>query len=423
MLMDIAIKNNKNKFNVKLYIILLTLVVPIVFAINYLWYLGQADFSLDSESLVIAEVKRGNFTVSVRGTGVLVPDNIEWLAASVEAKVVRLVVNAGNIVKTGDLIVELSNPQLVQQLAEAQWELEAMDAELTAARVAQESALLEMQSNVLNSKLNYESSLLKSSMQTKLLNQSASTITISKLDYKRTLLETDHFNQRWLISKKQLTKMQENLSAQNNARTARLNKTKKSLERIQQQVDDLQVKATMNSIVLEMPLEAGQRIIMGTNIAKLAQQDSLIAELQVPEIQIRDVMVGQRVIIDTRNNKIKGLVARVDPAVVNGNVQVDIVFSESLPSDARPDLSIDGEIKITDIADTLYVDRPLFAQSKSHSSFYKISNDGLFAERVEVFVGSGSINQIQIIKGLKVGDRIVTSDPSRFETYKIFRIN
>jgi HlyD family secretion protein len=418
--MDISITKKKT-FNTKRYVVVFLLTLPVLFAVNYLWFLGQADFSIDRESMVFSEVKRGNFTVSVRGTGVLVPDNIQWLSAGVDAKVEKLVAKAGNIVKTGDLIVELSNPQLVQQLAEAQWELDAQDAETKADKIAQESALLEQKANVLNAKLNYESSLLEYNAQTELLDHS--TGIVSKINYQRTHLETDQFKQRWLISQERLAKMQENLQAQENARAARLNKTRKSLERIQQQVDDLQVKATMNSIVLEMPLEPGQRIMLGDNIAKLVQQDSLIAEIQVPEIQIRDVAVGQRVIIDTRNNKIEGLVARVDPAVINGNVQVDVVFSESLPDDARPDLSVDGEIIITEIADTLYVDRPLFAQSRSNSSFYKLIEDGQFAERVEVMAGYGSVNQIQIIEGLQAGDKIITSDPSRLETYKKIRIN
>ena len=419
-LMDIAIKKRKLP-NAKWYVAVFLLVVALLFAVRYLWYLGQADFAIDGDTMVFGEVKRGKFTVSVRGTGVLVPDNIQWLSSSVEAKVVRLAVKAGSSVKTGDLIVQLSNPQLVQQLAEAQWELEAEDEESKASKVAQELSLLEQKADVLNAKLDYESSLLEYNMQTELLNQSAGTV--SKLTYQRALLETDQYKQRWLISQERFQKMRENLLAQDNARTARLKKTRKSLERIQQQVDSLQVKATMDSIVLEMPLEPGQRITMGANIAKLAQKRSLIAELQVPEIEIRDVAVGQRVLIDTRNNVIKGLVSRIDPAVINGKVQVDVVFSEKLSNDARPDLSVDGIIKITEIDDTLYVDRPLFSQSKSHSSFYKLIEDGKFAERVEVIVGYGSYNSLQIVEGLQVGDKIVTSDPARLEAYKKLRIN
>ena len=172
---------------------------------------------------------------------------------------------------------------------------------------------------------------------------------------------------------------------------------------------------------MEMPLEAGQRLSMGANIAKLAEQNSLIAELQIPEIQIRDVALGQTVMIDTRNSKFEGIVSRIDPAVVNGRVQVDVVFSEDLPSDARPDLSVDGEIKITELSNTLYVDRPLFAQSKADTAFYKVN--GNVAQRVPVKTGYGSVNQVQILEGLEPGDRIITSDSTRFSSYEKFRIN
>jgi len=416
--MDIVV-TKKKKTNAKQYLIFVLIALAVLFAVRYLWFLGQADISVDRDTMVFGEVKRDKFTVSVRGTGVLVPENIQWLSATVEAKVERLVVKAGNIVKKGDLIVELSNPRLYQQLAEAKWELEAMDAELKATRVAQESALQQQKANVLNAKLDYQSGLLEYRAHSELIDTGA----VSKLAYERSRLAMDQFKERWSSSQKELAKMKENLVAQNNARTARLKQTKKSLERTQQQVDDLQVKATMDSIVLDVPLEAGQRVVMGANIAKLAEQGVLIAELQVSEIQIRDVAAGQRVIIDTRNSKIEGVVSRIDPAVINGNVQVDVAFSEILPDDARPDLSVDGEIKITEIANTLYVDRPLFVQSKSNSTFYKLSEDGQFAERVEVKVGYGSVNQIQILEGLQVGDKIVTSDPTRFGTYEKFRIN
>lgn len=419
--MDIAVTKKKVP-NAKKYLVLFLLALPLFFAVRYLLFLSQADFSVDRDTIVLGEVQRGKFTVAVRGTGVLVPDHIQWLSSSVAAaKVERVIVKPGNVVKQGDLIVVLSNPELVQELTEAQWEVEALEAESEAAKVNQESALLEQRAAALDAKLNYESSVLKYNAETELLKQS--TGAVSKLTYERTRLETDQFKQRWQISEERFIKMQENSQAQNNARSARLNKSKKILERIQQQVEDLNVKASMNSIVLEMPLEPGQRIMMGANIAKLAQQGSLIAELQVPEIQISDVAVDQLVIIDTRNNTIEGRVARVDPAVINGSVQVDVTFAGQLPSDARPDLSVDGEIKITEIVDTLYVDRPLFSQSKSQTAFYKLSDDGQFAERFEVVLGDGSINQIQIVQGLQVGDKIVTSDPTRFESYKKFRIN
>jgi multidrug efflux pump subunit AcrA (membrane-fusion protein) len=162
---------------------------------------------------------------------------------------------------------------------------------------------------------------------------------------------------------------------------------------------------------------------MGTKIAKLAQQNLLIAELQIAELLIGDVALGQSVVVDTRNSIIRGEVVRIDPAVISGNVQIDVRFTETLPDDARPDLSVDGEILVAEIADTLYVDRPLFSQSHSESQFYKLSSDGIFAEQVPVSLGSGSSNQIQIKNGLQVGDKIVISDPTKFERFKKFLIN
>jgi len=416
--MDIAIKKKK-KLVTKNYIVWLVVAVSLFFTVKYLWYLSQADFSVDRDSIVFDVVKRGNFVVSVRGNGVLVPDKIQWLSVSVESRVSKLVLKAGNTVEIGDIIVELTNPQLVQQLAEAGWEYEALDAELKADQVAQESLIQQQKSQVLNAKLDYESGVNEFEARSELIETGA----VSKLEYNKARIEMDQFKQRWQSSKEQLSKMQENLVAQNTARRARLNKSKKRLERIQQQVDSLQVKATMDGMVLELPLELGQRLTVGSNIAKLAERNSLIAELQVPELQIRDVSIGQRVVIDTRNNKVEGFVSRVDPAVVNGNVLVDVTFTEALPKDARADLSVDGEIIISEISDALYVDRPLFAQTKTSSGFYKLIEDAKFAEKVDVVVGDGSVSQIQILEGLQVGDKIITSDPSRFESYNKFRIN
>lgn len=416
--MDINI-SVKKKVNWYRYALIGLALVFAIFVIYYLLSLGSSEFSVDRNSVVLDEVKRGKFKVSVRGTGVLVPDNIQWISAETEATVARVVLKSGNMVQAGGTIVELSNPQLSQDLLEVQWELEAMEAELLAERLTQESYLQQQTSNALNAKLEYERNAKEYEAREELVK----TGVVSKLDFNRARLEMDQAKQRWISSEEQLKKIEENLVAQNKARSARVNQVRKRVERAQHLVDSLVVTASMDSLVLEVPLEAGQRIAIGDNIAKLSQHDSLIAELQVPEIQIRDVAVGQKVVIDTRNNKVNGSVIRITPAVVNGNVQVDVGFTEALPSDARPDLSVDGEIKIAEIADTLYVNRPLFSQSQSRSFMYRLTEDGKFAERLEVMIGYGSVSQIQITAGLEAGDRIVTSDPSRFESYQRFRIN
>lgn len=416
--MDV-IRNQKRVPHARRYLLAGLAGIALLFLIRFLWFLGQSEISISRDTLVFAHVQRGDFTVSVRGSGVLAPDNVQWLSANVEANVVNRAVKAGSIVKAGDLIVELRNPELMQQLMEAQWEFEAQDAEAKADKVAQELALLEQKAEVINAELAYESSTLKYNAETELSRTGA----VSKLVYQTTTLETAQLRQRWEISQAKYQKMLENILAQDNVRRSRLNIAKQRLQRTQEQVDDLKVRATMDSVVLEMPLEPGQRIMPGANIAKLAQQDSLIAELQVPEIQISDVAAGQKVIVDTRNNKIEGRVLRIDPAVVNGKVQVDVRLTEALPADARPDLSVDGEIRITEVAGTLYVERPLFTQSRSQSKVYRLSQDGQFAERIDVSFGYGSVSQIQIANGLHAGDRIITSDPARFGSHDRIRIN
>lgn len=418
--MDIS-RTKAKKSNLTKYLPWVFILIIAAIALNYLRFLGQADFTVSSDTIVYDQVKRGDFLVSVRGSGLLTPDNIEWLSANVEARVERVVVKPGKLVKKGDLIVELSNPQLEQLLEETRWELEARLAEAKADEVEKKSALLDQKARMLDAKLNFESSKLKQEAYNELFQKTVGSV--SKIDYQRTRLETIQLKQRWEIQEEVLATMAENLQVQKEARNARLNKMRKELERAQQQVNSLKIYATIDSVVQAVPIEPGQRIAMGGNIARLAQQDSLIAELQVPELQIRNVAIGQRVMIDTRNNKVAGVVSRVDPAVVNGNVQVDVKFVGALPVDARPDLAVDGEITLTEIADTLFVNRPLFAQSQSSSSLYKVSEDGQFAERINVKLGQGSVNQIQVIEGLTIGERIIISDSSSWDSYQTIRIN
>jgi len=390
-------------------------------AINFLSAFTQVDFVIDKDVIVFDEVQQGHFSVSVRGSGILVPENIQWLSSNIDARIDRIIVKPGKSVKKGDLIAELSNPRLQQLLEETHWELEAQIAESEAQKVGQKTALLFQKALMINAKLNFESSKLKQEAHNELVNKS--TGAVSKIDYEQTRLETIQLKQRWEIQQDIFHSMQKNTLAQNNALAARINKMSKTLERAQQQVDSLMVYATIDSVVQEVPIEAGQRIRMGANIAKLAEQNSLIAELQIPELHIQDVAINQIVVIDTRNNKVQGIISRIDPAVVNGNVQVDVMFTEDLPRDARPDLTVNGEIKITEIADALFVNRPLLAQSQSMASLYKVTSDGNFAQRVPVKLGKGSVNKIQIIEGLEVGEKIIISDPSAWESHQKVRIN
>jgi len=418
--LDIAVNKQKKTFLKKIWPLALV-IVSIAIAIKYSAFILQADFVIDNETLVYGEVKKGQFSISVRGSGTLVPDKIQWLAADVDGHVERVVVKPGKAVKKGDLIIELSNPRLKQLQEETKWELETVIAESKASQAEQKSGLLFQKARMLDAKLNYQSSKLKLDANRELFDNK--TGAVSKIDYEKTKLETQQFNQRWKIQQEVLHSMTENIAVQDNAHNSRINKMRKTLERAEQQVKSLMIYASLDSVVQDVAVEPGQRVNMGSNLAKLAQQDSLIAELQVAELLIGEVKLGQQVTIDTRNNKVTGIVTRVDPAVVNGNVQVDVEFTQALPSDARPDLSVDGEIHITDIADTLYVSRPIFSQRQSNSTIYKLNPDGNLAERTQVKLGQGSSNQIQVIEGLAAGDKVIISDSSSWQKYQKVRIN
>ena len=418
--MDIEINSKPKRYYPK-YLILFGITMALVFGYRYLHHFTAAEFNIDKQSIVVQQVKYGTFNVSVHGSGLLVPEQIRWLSVNVDAKVEHLHVKPGNQVKEGQILLELSNPRLVQSLTETNWELEALEAEFQAARVTQESQILNNQAAVLNAKLDYESSQLKYDAETELLQQSSGAVSL--LTYQRSKLDMEQKFQRWQISQQELNKMEETVSAQNTARAARLNKIKKQQQRLAQQVEELTVRASMDSVVQAMPLEIGQQVRAGGNLAKLAQQDSLYAKLKIPETQIRNVAVGQTATINTRNNLIAGVVSRIDPAVIGGNVEIDIQLTSDLSADARPELSVEGVITVTQVNDTLYVARPLFVQSEQTSTFYKLSEDGLFAERIPVVAGVGSAEQIQILDGLNAGDKIITSDPSRFNAYQKIRIN
>nr|WP_246239922.1 HlyD family efflux transporter periplasmic adaptor subunit [Pseudoalteromonas caenipelagi] len=384
-----------------------------------LWQFSRAELTLNANSLVISQVQRGDFTVTVRGNGVLVPEKVQWLSASGDAKVDALLYKPGQQVRQGDEIVRLTNPRLEQELSEAEWELSALEAEHKASDLAEQAAIAKQRSDILNAQM----ALTGAEHEYQAHQELIATGAVSKLDFQRAKIALEQAQQALRSAKVQLAESIKSLQAQQHARFARLNQLKNRVSRIQTQVNDLTVRASIDSIILALPIEVGQHVSMGSNIAKLANQNALIAELQIPEIQIQQIAVGQKVTIDTQNNEVLGRVTRIDPEVVQGNVQVDVAFSQALPSDARPALSVNGEITIAQLSDTLYVSRPLFSQSQTQSSVYKLSSDGLMAERTAVKLGLGSVSYVQIIQGLQEGDQVITSDPSRFESYTQFRIN
>lgn len=420
MIMDIVRSNKKNKLSTRTQIIISLLIIFALFL--FFWFnKSSASYLANRDSLLIDTVQRGELNISVRGTGLLVPKDIRWIATNVPGRVERVLKKAGAKVKKGDLLLELSNPQLQQQLTEAQWELQAIEAETLARKVSLESDLLDQETAVIREKLNHEKVLLTLNAQKKLLDQGI--VAVSKIDFEAIEIDVTQYKQLWDIEQKRLDKRRENLNAQMKASEARLNSMRKSVQRIQQQVDSLKVKATMDSIVQEMPMELGQQVNAGTNLAKLARNDLFIAELRIPEKQIKDVILEQKVVLDTRSSKIQGIVQRIDPAVINSSVQIDVELLGTLPKEARPALTVDGVIEIAKIPDTLFVKRPMFASSFNQSNVYLLDNEGKYANKHNVKFGHMSTQYIQIERGLKEGESIIVSDTSSWEQHQQIRIN
>ncbi|GAC19741.1 efflux RND transporter periplasmic adaptor subunit [Paraglaciecola arctica] len=418
--MDIIREKPKKKMSVKILGVV-ALIIILFFAVKLVFNRDGSTYAVNSNALLTDKVQQGELYVSVRGIGVLVPKDIRWVATNVEGRVERILIKAGALVKEGDLLMELSNPQLEQRLEETRWELDEMEAETTALEVSLESELLDQEAAVINEKLNHERALLTLNAQKTLLEQGV--VAVSHIDHEEIKIDVAQFKQRWELEIKRLAKRRENLAAQRLAAQARLNRMRKILQRAQQQVDGLHVKATMDSIVQEMPMELGQQVSSGTNLARLARSGEFIAELRIPEKLINEVVIGQAVTVDTRTSKIQGKIKRIDPAVINGSVQVDVELTSDIPKEARPDLTVEGEIDIARINNTLFVQRPMFAKSFGQAQVYLLDTQGNSASRHEVTFGQTSTKYIEIKSGLKAGQNIIVSDVSSFEEHQQIKIN
>jgi multidrug efflux pump subunit AcrA (membrane-fusion protein) len=377
-------------------------------------------FSVQSNSVITAVVEQGDFDIKISGPGILAPRDVRWVASTVSGKVERILVKPGAQVEKGQLIVELVNPELDQMVEELHWEVEAMQAQTRALKVSQDTQLLDMQAKALATQMKYEKAKMRLDAESQLIKVGNSTV--SKLDFESSKLTVNQLGKTIEINKLRAKQLVLNLAAGFEAQTALLKKLNKKYERAQFQLASLNVKASLAGVLQAMPLELGQRVAIGGNIAKFAKKGDLIAELKVPELNAGDIIIGQHVSIDTRFNQIQGKVTRIDPAVVNGTVQVDVELTSQLPDEARPDLSIDGEIFITQKKNSLFVRRPAYSQANQTMAIYRLNNEQTTAQQTPVKFGLSSSVDIEVVNGLKVGDVIIVSEQTSFERHKLITL-
>ncbi len=417
--MDIHRQPSKFK-NVPTAKILGALLIAAVLALAFGLFWDQGIKEIKRGSLSVATVQRGPMAVKVFGNGVLVPKEIRWVASNVPGRVNRIFVKAGAQVEKGQALIELDNPELVQAADERRWEFEASQAELIAEEVNLESGIMDQKARVRTVELDLESAQFQFDAESELVKGGNSSI--SRLDHKRSELKVRQLNNDLAVEKARLERLLKNKEASLNARRARLRTLENAMLRAQQNVESLVVVAQAQGVVQDVAIELGQRLVIGTNLVKVADQSELIAELKIPERMINDVLVGQAAFVDTRQTVIEGRVVRIDPAVVLGSVLVEVEFNRELPKEARPDLTVSGEVLIADIDDAVFVERPVMAQSQQKGVVYVVDENRNYAERVQVAYGMGSSNQIQILSGLRAGQSIIVSDHSSWEHLPQIRI-
>ena len=358
-------------------------------------------------------VKRGDMLRQVRGLGTLTPtqEAIRQIPAETEATVVRILMLPGSQVKSGTILLEMSNPQVEQAALDAKLQLKQAEAELASQKVTLESNLMDQKASAAAVTADYSQAELQGQTDKALYDMGV----ISGLAYQASKGKADQLTTQNDLQQQRLAVASKAIAAQLAELQAKVDQMRALYELKQNQLDELKVRAGIDGVLVDMPLEVGQHVLPGTMLAKVVQPDHLMAELKIAETQARDVQNGEPAEIDTHNGIIPGTVMRVDPAVQNGTVTVDVKLTGELPKGARPDLSVDGTVDLERLDDVLYVGRPAFGQEESTISLFKLDPDGNGAVRVPVKVGRASVNSIQILSGLKEGDTVILSDMSRWD--------
>jgi HlyD family secretion protein len=364
-------------------------------------------------------VREGEMLRQVRGPGTLVPREIRWIAAQTDGRVERIVVRPGAVVDPDTVLLELSNPDLMQQTEEARFALEAAKADFTETELNLRSQQLDQRASHAMARAEYESARLQAEAEKLLAEEGI----VSTLQYRRSELLAEQLKVRLEIETDRLEQFAVSVEARLAAQSARLEQVRNAYQRRLEQVDSLNVKAGIAGVLQQVPVEEGQRVTLGANIARVARPEELMAELRIAETQARDVQIGQRVDVDTRNGIVEGRVVRIDPAVQAGTVRVDVDLVGALPRGARPDLSVDGTIELERLEHVVYTGRPAYGQPNSTVSLFKLSEDGRTAVRTPVQLGRSSVNAIEILQGLAPGEQVILSDTSTWDNHDRIRLN
>jgi HlyD family secretion protein len=410
----IAAKKRKRRI-----IIIAASVLGLILATLAISRLKPAVPSIDRSTVWIDTVKRGPMTRQVRGLGTLIPEDIRWIPANTEGRVEKINIWPGTHVEADSVILELNSPELEQAAHDAQSKASAAEAELTGERATLQRELLDQEATTARVHSEYE----QAKMERQTNDQLAKNGLIAVLDYKKSQIKETELQHRDEIEQKRLAFARDSIEPQIASKQAAVDQAKQLAKLKTDQVEALHLRAGMSGVLQQLPVQIGQRVKIGDNLARVADPTKLKAQVKIAETQAKDIQIDQKAVIDTRNGTANGHVTRVDPAVEQGTVTVEVVFNEPLPKGARPDLSVDGTIELEHLDDVVYVGRPAFGQENNTVGMFKLVNGGSEGVRTPVKLGKSSVNTIEILSGLQPGDQVILSDTSAWDGHERIRLN
>jgi len=383
--------------------------------------LKPAAPTVDRATVWVDTVKRGSMVRQVRGSGTLVPEVTRWIPASSQGQVEEIVLRPGAQVKPDSVILVLTNPTLEQAVLSARLELQGARANYANQKATLESQVLAQQSVVAQTEAAYKQAQLQYEADAELAKQEL----VSALQLKRSQSQAEELKNRVSIETQRLKIQRDGVESQLAPQKAEIDRRQTMYDLQRRLLDDLKVRAGISGVLQQVPVEVGQQVTVGMNLARVADPTVLKAEIRIAETQARDIQIGQKASVDTRNGLIEGHVSRVDPAAQQGTVGVDVKFDadyHNYPRGTRPDLNVDGTIELERLENVVYVGRPAFGQENSTVGLFKLTGDGE-AVRVNVKLGKSSVQTIQVLEGLKPGDQVILSDMSAWDAFDRVRLN
>jgi HlyD family secretion protein len=374
--------------------------------------------SVERATLLIDTVKRGSIVREVRGLGTLVPEDTRWLPALTNGRVERILLRPGAQVTADSVILELSNPQVQQEVVTARLALQSAQAALENLRAKLQNDLLTEQAQLTALDAEYQQARMDADANEALAKEKL----VSSLLLRQSQVKADSLKARVDIETRRMDSATGSLKAQLRVQEAAVDQARAAADLEESRLASLKVRPGFSGVLQQVPVEVGQQVQLGQNLARVADPSRLKAELKIPETQAKDIEIGQAAQIDTRNGIIAGRVSRKDPAAQNGTVTVDVTLTEALPRGAVPDLSVDGTVQLEHLTNVLYVGRPAFGQDQSTIGMFKLIGDSGYAQRVQVRVGRSSVNAIEVTSGLQVGDQVVLSDMSDWDAVDRVRL-